>query len=206
MPVSDYKKRLETAKKADGCTVDFDEPLSERKLTAVHAAPKPDIGKVTWTLPPSYQAFLRAAGTFSVAWQDEDEFIKELALLDASAMRSAGETVYMPKGVDFGDGRPISTNHLVPFASTPGGDGEWSFCFDVSAPGPEYPIYYHHQDGPRAKYEKTDEWAPGEPKEPDFENFEAWLIWVTALVEKQVAPDGIGLPTGPALKFIRETR
>src|SRR5262249_5504777 len=81
-----------------------------------------------------------------------------------------------PKDVSYDPGQTISTNHLVPFASA--GDDECAFCFDVLAPAKdgEYPVYYHHQDEPRARYQAGGEWV--EDAGPDFANFRVWLAWI----------------------------
>lgn len=130
-------------------TVEVEPPLDHDAIALLASAPKPAHGTVSWQLPPSYRSFLTEMGRFSLGWFSPTLGKQHwIVLFDADGIVDASEIVYVPGGVDMGSGA-ISTNHLVPFAGEPG--GEWAFCFDSAAPGPEYPVYYHHQDQPRAR-------------------------------------------------------
>jgi hypothetical protein len=142
-------------------------------------APKPEWGTIQWALPPSYRAFLEHASRLAISWGDNvghDEFI----LLSPNELRETGGIVYMPKDVSRDEGVYLTTNHLVPFAS--GGNDECAFCFDVTqarADG-EYPVYFHHQDEPRARRQVDGAWEDPASAKPDFADFAAWLEWVAA--------------------------
>lgn len=150
-------------------------------VAALVAAPEPHFGTVSWTPPPSYVACLDAMGGFSLDWSDVDGR-STLYVLTPKMIKRQSEAVYIPEGVGFGDDeRDLTTNHLVPFVHF---DGEASFCFDVSSEGPEYEVWYHHQDNTRTF--RFEDGEPVEPSEPDFENFTAWLSWLVDVVEAGV--------------------
>jgi hypothetical protein len=64
------------------------------------------------------------------------------------------------------------------FAS--GGDEECAFCFDVTQDrgDGEYPVYFCHQDHPRARIHDTSEWDDPDDATPEFANFAEWLTWI----------------------------
>lgn len=83
-------------------------------------------------------------------------------------MESAAELSRVPRRVfAVGD---------VPFASS--AFDECGFCFDVSAADAEYPVYYNHQDEPRARFQRDGSWEDPANATPDFPHFGAWLAWV----------------------------
>jgi hypothetical protein len=140
-------------------------------------APQPEWGTVAWKLPPSYRQFLAHHSRLAIKWGENlghDEFV----ILDPDEIGETGGVVYMPADVSRDEGVYLSTNHLVPFAS--GGNDECAFCFDVTRPSPdgEYPVYFHHQDEPRARLKDGGAWEDPENATPDFPSFAAWLAWV----------------------------
>ncbi len=158
-------------------TVDEARPKNDAKARL--RAPDPEWGKVVWALPPSYTAFLAHASRFAIRW-GEAEGHDEFVVLGPGEMADTGGIVYMPEDVSRDEGVYLSTNHLVPFASA--GNDECAFCFDItqaSASG-EYPVYFHHQDEPRARIKSTGKWEDPQSATPDFPDFTAWLEWVTA--------------------------
>lgn len=141
-------------------------------------APKPEWGNVSWQLPPSYREFIARHSRLQAKWGNTESH-GEFIVLDPKEIRTTSGIVYMPKDVAYDQGAAITTNHLVPFASA--GDEECAFWFDVSnsSRDGEYPVYYHHQDQPRARYQANGTWVgnAGNAK-PDFANFGAWLAWL----------------------------
>ncbi|MGY0232014.1 hypothetical protein [Longispora urticae] len=97
------------------------------------------------------------------------------------------DLVHLPEHVDRGDGRFLSTNHLVGFAGA-GGEAVW--CFDVTRPDEngEYPVYLHHQDDQegRTRFVDSGEWEFPESAGPDFPSFAAWF---TTMTRALVAPE-----------------
>lgn len=175
--------------------ITFFATLDDEAIAELVSAPAPLEGTVAWTPPPSYRAFLAEAGRFALDWYSAAmDDACSIELLDADGIAAASELVYLPEGVCRGDGRALSTNHLVPFAAATGGEDEWAFCFDVSGAGPEYPVFYHHQDEPRARFADTGEWD-GTESTPDFPSFEAWLTWLVDAVKKGIDPEDIGMPS-----------
>ncbi|MFQ6392535.1 hypothetical protein ACLMAJ_03700 [Nocardia sp. KC 131] len=51
------------------------------------------------------------------------------------------------------------------------------WCFDVAQSGGdgEYPVYYHHQDEPSARYLADGAWEEQADAVPDFPSFAAWF-------------------------------
>ncbi|MFY2562909.1 hypothetical protein ACN469_35275 [Corallococcus terminator] len=157
----------------------------------------PHFGAIEWAPPPSYRealsAGLRAATRHVAAAGRELGF----SLYDADALGGANEDlVHLPEGVTIDEGVDLSTNHLVGFAEA---DGEAVWCFDVSAPGAngEYPIYYHHQDQPRAKVLATGAWLNPADAKPDFESFTQWLETMAAALIAEPPPkwlQEVGMP------------
>jgi hypothetical protein len=166
-------------------------PLEPEAIEAISSAPAPVDGSVHWHLPPSYRSFLTEAGRFSLEWFSPAlDRNRSIVLFDADGIAEASEIVYVPNDVDLGNGA-VSTNHLVPFAGEPG--GEWAFCFDASTPGPEYPVYYHHQDRPRAKL-LAGGWDPSSEAAPEWESFGAWIEWLVRALGAGADPEVIGQP------------
>lgn len=170
----------------------LDPPLGTAAIEAIGSAPAPLDGTVHWHPPPSYRSFLSEAGRFSLRWFSPAlDGNRSIVLFDADGIAEASEIVYLPSDVDLGHGA-VTTNHLVPFAGEPG--GEWAFCFDVSAPGPEYPVYYHHQDQPRAKLAAGGDWDPSADAGLEWESFAAWLEWLVRALASKADPEVIGRP------------
>ncbi|WAS96165.1 hypothetical protein [Nannocystis punicea] len=156
---------------------------AERDLGAVYGAvPGAALDELTAALapavqfapPPSWRAFMGSFGS--------------LRVLDAAG-EVAGFCVYTPREaaahtrehvrvgpgalwVD-GDGREhaITTDHLVAFADA-GGGGQW--CFDTSAPGPEYPVCRHQADEPRFAREREGGGRVS-AEAHEYADFAAWL-------------------------------
>jgi hypothetical protein len=168
-----------------------DPPEAPEGIEAIASAPVPVDGTVHWQLPPSYLSFLSEAGRFSLSWFSPSlDRNRSIVLFDAEGIAEASEIVYVPSDVDLGNGA-ITTNHLVPFAGEPG--GEWAFCFDASASGAEYPVYYHHQDQPRAKL-VAGGWDSSSDSAPEWESFGAWVEWLVRALAAGADPVVIGQP------------
>jgi len=175
------------------------EPIAN--IDAIVAAPAkvfrstgPEFGEVSWEAPPSFRTWLECVGRFSLTWHSPlGEMNYQIAILGAGrSMSDVGELVYAGHGA-VSDVK-LSLAHLVPFASA--GDEEAAFCFDTAAPGPEYPVLYHHQDEGRFRVAATGEWHRGSPEEPEFENFTAWLDWLVYSFTNALDPceQGLGSP------------
>lgn len=175
--------------------------LSGINIDKLRRAPKPLTGAVTWSLPPSYLEAISNTGFFKLWWNSSSlDVDRELFLFDEMNIASTSEIVYVPPGIDLGNGE-ICTNHLVPFAGEP--NGEWAFCFDTSFKGNEYPVYYHHQDTPRARIKVTGAWDPSSPQEPDFVNFKSWYSWLVDALEKNRDPENLGRPHYDFIHFLQ---
>lgn len=148
--------------------------------------------EILWTAPESYLRFIQQVGFFNLNWYSIYlEQFKNIVLLNELQMGSISEIIYLPSGIDFGNGE-VSADHLIPFAADP--DGEWAFCFDVSSNKTDYPIYYHHQDTPRVRIKSNQKWCLSTSQEPDFKNFDAWLEWLLKSLELQKDPQCLGRP------------
>lgn len=135
---------------------------------------------VTWTLPPSYLAFLGAHNWLACRREDTDGFGSEFVVVDDEEIVALNaDLVHLPEHVSRDPGRYLSTNHLVGFAQA-GHEAVW--CFDISQPGVsgEYPVYYHHQDEPRVRYVDGGAWEDPTDDQPDFPSFAMWLTSMTA--------------------------
>jgi hypothetical protein len=158
---------------------------------------EPHFGAVTWTVPPSYGAFLARHNRLSCR-REVHGLRREFVVVDEEEMVALNaDLVHMPADVSRDPGRYLSTNHLVGFAGA-GHEAVW--CFDVSAPGAdgEYPVYYHHQDEPRARYVDGGDWEEAADAEPDLVSFAAWLTAMTAAFTAPEPPDwaeDLGSPT-----------
>lgn len=149
---------------------------------------EPHTGEIVWTPPASYRAAatagLRSAARHVVSIDSKVGF----SLLIGDERTSANaDLVYLPDGVSRDPGVYLTTNHLVGFAEA---RHEAIWCFDVSAPDAdgEYPVYYHHQDEPRARLVAGGAWEDP-TTQPDFASFTQWLESMTAAL---VAPEAPG--------------
>jgi len=142
-----------------------------------------------WSPPQSYAEALTLLSSATISWGPSTGH-EEFVILSPGGMNRYGEIVYLPEGISRGaDGPELSTNHLVPFAS--GGNDECAFCFDVTQKNDdgEYPVYYHHQDEPRARIRTTGEWEDPADGTPDFPSFAAWLEWVVDVLDQGGEPE-----------------
>lgn len=189
---------LELRRAASAGLLELDEagPASSEAVRARETLLVPHFGSVTWSVPPSYRALLAEHNRLACRREMGDrecEFVlvDEMELVDVNA-----ESVHMPEGVDREPGRYLSTNHLVGFAEA-GYEAVW--CFDVTQPGAdgEYPVYYHHQDEPRARYLEDDAWEEDADAVPDFPSFAAWFETIAAAFTTGQPPqwlDELGTP------------
>ncbi|MBG6135684.1 SMI1/KNR4 family protein [Longispora fulva] len=155
-------------------------PASGGAIRARETGLEPHFGTVTWSAPPSYRAFLTLHnGLRCVRTVDDVDHEFDIAKED-ELVELNEDLVHLPEHVTRGDGRALSTNHLVGFAGA-GYEAVW--CFDVTRPDEagEYPVYYHHQDDEegRTRYVDSGEWEFPESAAPDFPSFGAWF---TAMV------------------------
>lgn len=165
----------------------------------------PHFGALSWMPPPSYRAALAAWGPFAALREDVATGAnKGFTLVGDDAIGSLNEDlVHMPEGVSRDDGVTLTTNHLVGFAEA-GGEAVW--CFDVTkadANG-EYPIYYHHQDEPRARL--LHDGAPGpwenpDDATPDFASFRHWLEAMAVTMTMPTPPPFFERLGRPGLSF-----
>ncbi|MFF0863378.1 hypothetical protein ACFYUV_16585 [Nonomuraea sp. NPDC003560] len=160
------------------------EPASAEAVRNRETGLKPHFGTVDWTAPPSYRAFLAEHNTFACKRRDvsSNEYIEFVVVGDDAIVELNSDLVHMPEGVDRGDGRWLSTNHLVGFALADA-DNEAVWCFDVTRPDAdgEYPVYHHHYDDQegRARYVEDGSWEELADSIPDFPTFAAWLDAMT---------------------------
>lgn len=171
-------------------------PASREAVRARETLLAPHFGTVAWSVPPSYRALLAEHNRLRCRREHDDrehEFVlvdeKELVELNA-------DLVHMPEGVSREPGRHLSTNHLVGFAEA-GYEAVW--CFDVAQPGEdgEYPVYYHHQDEPRARCLADGAWDERADTVPDFPSFAAWFETMAAALTSPRPPawfDEMGTP------------
>lgn len=160
----------------------------------------PPFGEISWAPPPSYRAALAKEGAVAAhRLHPATESWVGFKLLGADEIGETNESlVHMPEGVSRDEGVYLSTNHLVGFAEA---GYEAVFCFDVSAPGPEYPVYYHHQDEPRAKILATGAWETEDDSQPDFPSFTAWLTAMTEALTAEEMPAWVERLGQPHLRF-----
>jgi hypothetical protein len=154
-------------------------PSSDAACRARETGLEPHFGTVTWTVPPAYRAFLAEHNRLSCERETHD-FRQEFVVVDEEEIVALNaDLVHLPEQVSRDPGRYLSTNHLVGFAEA-GHEAVW--CFDVTQPNAdgEYPVYYHHQDEPRARYVDGGAWEDPSDAAPDFVSFSAWLTTMTA--------------------------
>ncbi|WP_040810723.1 SMI1/KNR4 family protein [Nocardia concava] len=171
------------------------EPASPEAVRARERLVEPYFGAVAWAVPPSYRELLAEHNRLRCL-REEDE--REFVLVDeAELLGLNAELVHLPEGVEREPGRQLSTNHLVGFAEA-GYEAVW--CFDVTQANSdgEYPVYYHHQDEPRARYVADDAWEEQADAVPDFPSFSAWFEAMAAAFTAAEPPawfDELGTPT-----------
>ncbi|MCK8500116.1 SMI1/KNR4 family protein [Myxococcus sp. MISCRS1] len=189
---------IEALKQSKLLELTLSEPISADALVK---AVKPHFGTLRWTPPPSYREALALGLCIAERNLQADGLDVGFWLYDAEDIASANEDlVHLPEGVSIEEGVDLSTNHLVGFAEA-GGEAVW--CFDVSKPGPngEYPIYYHHQDQPRARVLATGAWHNPEDATPDFESFPQWLETMTAALTAPKPPSWFKDVGAPGMTF-----
>ncbi|HEY1958417.1 MAG TPA: hypothetical protein VGH28_22525 [Polyangiaceae bacterium] len=172
-------KLLDALAASKQVSIERDEPIKD--VAAFAKRIKPHFGKITWTPPATYASALTTWGPFRA----ENEDGKGFTLLGPDELRETNEDlVHMPEGVSRDEGVDLSTNHLVGFAEA---SGEAIWCFDVTqGKGGDYPVYYHHQDEPRARVLATGAWDSPKDAAPDFDSFAQWLeTMVVALTAKK---------------------
>lgn len=176
-------------------TIERAKPITD--LDAYAKRVKPHFGKIAWKPPPSFADVLAKWGPF-LAERDEMGF----ELLGKEALRETNEDlVHMPEGVSRDDGVDLSTNHLVGFAEA-GDEAVW--CFDVTqGKGGEYPVYYHHQDEPRARVLATGAWENPKDAKPDFDSFAQWLETMAAALTAKKIPTWFGELGQPTMRFTK---
>lgn len=173
--------------------IERDKPIKNPASLAKRV--KPHFGKITWAPPASYAEVLSKWGPFRV---ERDE--KGFALLGPDELAEINEDlVHMPEGVSRDEGVYLSTNHLVGFAEA---SGEAVWCFDVTqGKKGDYPVYYHHQDEPRARVLATGKWENPKDAAPDFDSFAQWLETMTVALTAKNAPDWFEDLGHPYLRF-----
>lgn len=191
---------LEALESSPHVTVARRTPFSD--FSALAALVKPHFGDLSWVPPPSYCSALRAWGPFAARRHIEAlDADVGFELLDPDVIASVNEdVVHIPEGVSRHKGIYLSTNHLVGFAEA-GGEAVW--CFDVTqGNGGEYPVYYHHQDAPRARIVGSGAWEEPKNAAPDFESFTQWLEVMTAALTAPTPPTWFDFGE-PGLTFVR---
>ncbi|MFE7562196.1 hypothetical protein [Kitasatospora sp. NPDC057500] len=166
--------RLRRAASAGLLELDGSVPASQEAVRARETLPAPHAGTVAWSVPPGYRALLAEHNRLSCR-REEDDRECEFVLVDETELAALNaELVHLPEGVCREPGRYLTTDHLVGFAEA-GYEAVW--CFDVSRPGAdgEYPVYYHHQDEPRARRLADGAWDERADAVPDFPSFAAWF-------------------------------
>jgi hypothetical protein len=176
---------LERAAAARGLRFADAPPATADQIERRETGLDPHFGELRWKLPPSYRALLGRANRLTCL--DEDDRGIQI-VSDEEMVGLNQDLVHMPEGVSRDEGVFLTTNHLVGFAAT---RYEAVWCFDVSAPDAdgEYPVYYHHQDEPRARILTTGEWELPEDAAPDFRTFADWLAALADALLADGKPD-----------------
>ncbi|GAB0108101.1 hypothetical protein JMUB6875_71080 [Nocardia sp. JMUB6875] len=191
----DALSKLRRAASAGLLDLDGTGPASEEAVRARETLLEPHFGSVAWSVPPSYRALLAEHNRLHCNREEPD---REFVLVDEQELVGLNaDLVHLPEGVEREPGRQLSTNHLVGFAEA-GYGAVW--CFDVTQPdsGGEYPVYYHHQDEPRARYAADGAWEEQADAVPDFPSFAAWFEAMAAAFTATESPawlDELGTPT-----------
>lgn len=172
-------------------------PATDEAIVLRETGLQPEFGTVTWSVPPSYRALLSDHNHFA-CYREFDGRSQQFVLVDEEGIIDLNaDLVHLPEGVSRDPGRYLSTNHLVGFAEA-GDEAAW--CFDVTAAdhNGEYPVYYHHQDEPRARYLVGGDWEDPADAVPDFPSFLAWFETIaTAFTAPEPPPwfHELGAPT-----------
>lgn len=156
---------------------------------------EPHFGTIEWSPPKSYAEVL-SHGAFTIG-REYDGMTVDITMLSGDEFTSVNQDlVHMPDGVSMEDGVTLTTNHLVGFATT-GSEGVW--CFDVTQPNA--PVYYHHQDQPRARVLETGAWNEADDATPDFASFDAWLEAMSIGFTAEKVPNWFVDLGAPGVKF-----
>ena len=196
MKVSKLLDALAASKQVE---IDRDKPIA--KPAALAKKIKPHFGKIVWAPPASYAEVLSKWGPFrAVREVPAIESEKGFSLLGPDELGEINaDLVHMPEKVSRDEGVYLSTNHLVGFAEA---DGEAVSCFDVTqGKGGDYPVYYHHQDEPRARVLATGKWENPKDAAPDFDSFAQWLETMTVALTAKKAPNWLEDLGHPYLRF-----
>ena len=200
--MSETVRLLKALESAKGIEIDRGEAIADIKAFA--ALVKPHFGKIEWTPPKSYVSVLESWGPFSarrhVASIDSEVGFALLGEDDIGGVNE--DLVHMPEGVSRDEGVDLTTNHLVGFAEA---DGEAVWCFDVTqGKDGEYPVYYHHQDEPRARILESGAWDEPADGKPDFESFTQWLETMTAALVSKKPPKWFEDLGTPGMTFVKK--
>lgn len=193
---SDALLDLRRADAAGLLDLDGSDPASPEAVRGRETLLEPHFGAIAWSVPPSYRTLLAEHNRLR-CYREQDDLECEFVLVDEGELVELNaELVHMPEGVSREPGRYLSTNHLVGFAEA-GDEAVW--CFDVAQPDAagEYPVYYHHQDEPRARYLADGEWEEQADAVPDFPSFAAWFEAMAAAFTAAEPPawfDELGTP------------
>jgi hypothetical protein len=172
-------------------------PATDEAILLRETGLQPEFGSVTWSVPRSYRELLADHNHFA-CYREFDGVAQQFVLVDEEAIIDLNaDLVHLPEDVSREPGKYLSTNHLVGFAEA-GDEAAW--CFDVTTTdhNGEYPVYYHHQDEPRARYLDGGEWENPADAVPDFPSFLAWFETIaTAFTATEPPPwfHDLGAPT-----------
>ncbi|MFE2937182.1 SMI1/KNR4 family protein [Streptomyces sp. NPDC059278] len=189
-------------------TLSASEPASAEAVANRETGLEPYFGSVSWTAPPSYRAFLAVHNALSCGRETDGGSAGFTVVDDKAIAELNADLVHLPEHVGRGDGRWLSTNHLVGFAVDRGGEAVW--CFDVTQPdaGGEYPVYYHHQDAQEglARYVGGGAWEFADEARPDYSSFAAWLGAMSAAFTARRPPRWFQDLGAPFLRFHNAAR
>jgi len=177
-------------------------PATEEAVLLRETGLQPEFGSVTWSAPPSYRALLADHNHFA-CYREFDGRAQQFVLVDEEGIIDLNaDLVHLPEGVSREPGQYLSTNHLVGFAEA-GDEAAW--CFDVTAAdhNGEYPVYYHHQDEPRARYADGGAWENPVDAVPDFPSFHVWFETIAAAFTATEPPPWFHELGAPVVVFDR---